>query len=122
LSKTGNCSIQVLPAYINFILQFVPFYIFLDFNGRRKYNCDITFVSLIKVSKKRHERIPNCLYASVFNKQLQLPMNDSLNKLWLCRECNVKFLFISDVEDHLRQSMHCQTTEFDLLTGEVITS
>lgn len=80
------------------------------------------FVSLKKISKNRYERIPNCLYATEFNKQLQLHMNDALNKMWLCRECNVKFLFISDVEDHLRHSSHCQTTVFDLLTGEVITS
>ena len=81
-----------------------------------------TFVWLKKLSKNKYERIPNCLYATGFNKQLQFPMNDTLNKLWLCRECNVMFLFISDVEDHLRQSRHCQTTEFDLVTGEVITS
>ena len=90
--------------------------------GEKNIIVTYTFVSLKKVSKNRYERIPNCLYATGFNKQLQFPMNDTLNKLWLCRECNVKFLFISDVEDHLRQSRHCQTTEFDLITGEVITS
>ena len=90
--------------------------------GEKNIIVTYTFVSLKKVSKNRDERIPNCLYATGFNKQLQFPMNDTLNKLWLCRECNVKFLFISDVEDHLRQSRHCQTTEFDLVTGEVITS
>ena len=90
--------------------------------GEKNIIVTYTFVSLKKVSKNRDERIPNCLYATGFNKQLQFPMNDTLNKLWLCRECNVKFLFISDVEDHLRQSRHCQTTEFDLITGEVITS
>ena len=81
-----------------------------------------TFVSLKKLSKNKYERIPDCLYATEINKLLQLPMNNTLDKLWLCRECNVKFLFISDVEDHLRQSRHRQTTEFDLITGEVITS
>ena len=90
--------------------------------GEENLSVTYTFVSLKKVSKNRYERIPNCLYATGFNKQLQFPMNDTLNKLWLCRECNVKFLFISDVEDHLRQSRHCQITEFDLITGEVITS
>ena len=90
--------------------------------GEKNIIVTYNFVSLKKVSKNREERIPNCLYATGFNKQLQFPMNDTLNKLWLCRECNVKFLFISDVEDHLRQSRHCQTTEFDLLTGKVITS
>ena len=90
--------------------------------GEKNIIVTYNFVSLKKVSKNREERIPNCLYATGFNKELQFPMNDTLNKLWLCRECNVKFLFISDVEDHLRQSRHCQTTEFDLITGEVITS
>ena len=90
--------------------------------GEKNIIVTYTFVSLKKVSKNRYERIPNCLYATRYNKQLQFPMIDALNKLWLCRECNVKFLFISDVEDHLRQSRHCQTTEFDLKTGDVITS
>ena len=90
--------------------------------GEKNIIVTYTFVSLKKLSKNKYERIPNCLYATEINKLLQLPMNNALDKLWLCRECNVKFLFISDVEDHLRQSRHYQTTEFDLLTGEVITS
>ena len=48
--------------------------------------------------------------------------NVTLDKLWLCRECNVKFIFFSDVKEHIRMKGHIQITEFDLVTGQTVTS
>jgi hypothetical protein len=45
---------------------------------------------------------------------------EALNKLWLCRQCNVRFIFFSDVEDHMQITGHAQVIEFDLITGQVV--
>ncbi len=72
-------------------------------------------------NKKSYESIPNFLYA--WNLAVFIDMrNVTLDKLWLCRECNVKFIFFSDVKEHIRMKGHIQITEFDLVTGQTVTS
>jgi hypothetical protein len=34
----------------------------------------------------------------------------------------VKFIFFSDVKEHTRMNGHLQITEFDLITGQIVTS
>jgi hypothetical protein len=34
----------------------------------------------------------------------------------------VKFIFFSDVKEHIRMNGHFQITEFDLVTGQTVTS
>jgi hypothetical protein len=45
---------------------------------------------------------------------------EDLQMLWICRECNARFAFHSDADDHKLKSGHLLIVKHDILSGKVL--
>ena len=46
--------------------------------------------------------------------------DEDLKIVWTCLECNNKFIFLSDVDDHTTRYNHYNILKYDLRSGKII--
>jgi hypothetical protein len=45
---------------------------------------------------------------------------DDLKVVWTCRECESRFIFHTDINDHIQLTGHSKVQKNDLLSGKLI--
>ena len=46
---------------------------------------------------------------------------EDLKNIWICRDCHSSFAFVSDLDDHKKETMHKKIMRIDLETGKLMT-
>jgi hypothetical protein len=47
---------------------------------------------------------------------------DELKAVWICKVCQMRFLFYSDIEDHKVKTGHLGVKKYDLQSGRLLKS